>query len=245
MRFPLIIALLSLIGFPFPALDAEGSIIFSQALRSSQETAVNSATGSNLNIQNRFADNFRISSDKDIDRIEWYGCYPFSNGSDFIPGTAMDFTIRFHANDGGVPGSLLLEQTVSALGVDTGLDLETFGGVFDPESILKYGADLGSVFSALANVDYWVSIAESDVRTAGWRWARSDDRVSGDPLDGSAEERFAGPGQFPWSSRPVELAFTLHGDDPADMGAVPEPAAWAVWSLLGLGAFVRRRKLLT
>jgi hypothetical protein len=103
------------------------------------------------------ADSFFVQTDTPINKVQWWG------GSHF-PGPNQ-FTIRFYADNAGLPGKQLFEANVGApLPTATSINND------DPrETFNSYSATFPSPFVASANSRYWLSIGNSRDKDWGWQ----------------------------------------------------------------------------
>lgn len=216
------------------------AIVFSQPLNSPPNSqggfhsdGPNSGFGP---ARQQIAEDFVLSSDAAVDNLQWFGAYFPPD-----PTSPKSFLIRFFTSlntpGGPLPASLIHEQSVSALGVDTGFNTD------NNFTILSYSANLAPV-----NLDggtrYWISILENDPSTSQslWAWQFShlgDDHVAVSTTNGSAWGH-----AIVFGSPQVGMAFTLSADSPS--AVVPEPASLAIWGIgvagAGIAAARRRRK---
>ena len=96
----------------------------------------------------RSADNFQLASDATIGSVTWRGLFTGTN----TPIFPLDFDLTFYDDNGGEPGTVLSNTSVSVTGVDTGIDL-TSGIAFD---VFEFTA--ATTPTALtANTTYWFS----------------------------------------------------------------------------------------
>lgn len=125
----------------------------------------------------RVADDFSFTGlPHEVNDIHWFGGY-----CDFNPDTvtctsddapaADNFTIRIHADDGGVPDTndFIEVYTGAAMRMDTGLD-DDFG-----IDIYEYWVDIDPVILD-DDTDFWLEIFNDAVAGGGdpWSWSTSD-----------------------------------------------------------------------
>src|SRR5262249_47748268 len=105
----------------------------------------------------RVADDFQITLDSSVDEVQWWG----------EPGPRTnDFTFAFYADNGGLPGSLLLS---------TG----SHGLVSTPTSPSyshrMYTATLDTPFVVTSGISYWFSVFDRGFESQwGWLTASND-----------------------------------------------------------------------
>jgi len=113
-----------------------------------------------------------IESNAAITEIAWWGTY--EPGAP-VTVSSPSFAVDLYADESGSPGpqpiySLLLRYP----GTDTGLVVAD-GSSFSGQHILEYVATVPALPLAPSR-SYWISIADSDLRTAEWLWSRSVSR---------------------------------------------------------------------
>jgi hypothetical protein len=170
-------------------------------------------------------DNFSLAATSIVNAVSWQGGY-------FLPpvqGPISAFTLTFYADASGQPGAALLSETIPGTANETSVGTETATGN-GGNLVFNYSDPLPVPFSAQAGTTYWLSIVpdlpfdQSDNPAFGqWGWH------SGVGPDGTSVQDFFGDRL----TRQDDLAFTLTGLTGA---AVPEPASFLVWGLLGLVA---------
>jgi hypothetical protein len=99
----------------------------------------------------RVADDFQVTSDATIDQVQWWG--------DPRPKT-NDFTFAFYADNGGLPGSLLLSTDGNGL-----ISTPTPGGT----GHYMYAIDLNTPFAAASGTKYWFSVFDQGPESQ-WEW---------------------------------------------------------------------------
>ncbi|GEM_PF-6841292 len=182
----------------------------------------------------RRADNFALPFPAEVDFVRfWGGTESDFFGSDNISNIDA-FNIRIFADDGGVPGSILLDETVSKAAVNPTLVPGQQVGFLNAD-MFRFEAALPSSVTLAANQQYWVSVAADVINPVGlnaegWQWAASD--VGDDVL---AQRNFDGAGYFVNVNSPRDAAFEFEGV------IIPTPASAALLPLAGLVAMRRRR----
>jgi hypothetical protein len=112
---------------------------------------------------------FSVGSAVVVEEVAWWGVYE--------PGSATDvstpsFTIELYADESGAPAMRPSSSfRVQYPKTDTGRTVGD-GSAFSDQHILEFVATIPAVPLAAA-VTYWLSIAESDLRTGEWLWSRS------------------------------------------------------------------------
>jgi hypothetical protein len=97
----------------------------------------------------RRADDFQLSLNAIINEVQWWGT---------LRPTTNDFTFSFYADNGGVPGSLLLSTSGSSL-------TSNYIIVF----IYLYTINLNTSFDAAAGSKYWFSVFDQGPES-NWGW---------------------------------------------------------------------------
>jgi hypothetical protein len=183
------------------ATAGHAATILSQPLDPSQF-----GTNSELPGQQR-ADDFELAVATTVEGVSWAGHY----GDPTPLADPVSFTIRFFEDDGGSPGvpvtNAVAEIAVQVAAVPTGAD-------YDGAPWFAYSFD--SLSLALDAGKYWVSILESDARTAPsggseWFWGIS--------AAASLASAFRAADGGAWSITGSNLALGITGTP------IPEPAA--------------------
>jgi hypothetical protein len=182
----------------------------------------------------RRADNFTLPVAGDVEFVRFWG----GTESDFFGSANLSnieaFNIRIFSDAGGLPGTILLDETVPIAATNPTPTGQNVG---------LLNADMFRFEAALANPvflddgqQYWVSIAADVIQTVGlnaegWQWAGSqvgDDQIASRSFDGngySLQPNFA----------VKNLAFEFEGT------LIPAPGAAGLLGLAGLAAVRRRR----
>jgi hypothetical protein len=187
----------------------------------------------NLN-GDRTLDNFSLSSPATINEATWLGVYldvdPASGGLvDGTPNTGR-WLVRFQADDGGIPGMILLTvpqpAQVTAHAIGTG----TLGN--SPVTVYEFSIVFPTPFHAAANTTYWfspLSLADNFYPFFAW--------IEGTGGDGrSYQTVFTNTIVDPALSGPRD------GDRAFSLANVPEPATLLLIGAALAAAFVRRRR---
>ena len=122
------------------------------------------------------ADQFILNQDSTILGVRWYGYFNAIDLDSSIQSLA--FSISFYTGNGVIPAiHPIYERIVSARIVDTGIMVNNSGGFgfHDGRVIYEFVAALPVPFSANANEEIWISIAEIDSATPAtgntqWLW---------------------------------------------------------------------------
>ncbi len=168
------------------------------------------------------ADNFTTATSAAVSHITFWGSFD-GQGDPFPSGGSRTVSASFFNDDGaGLPGSLILQETLVATFAPSGLFTS------QQDTIYQFDTDwIGpTFFTPTSGTQYWLSVFDTEgVNSFRWHNGLTGDDHSGFTTNGGAS----------WNSdggRP-NYAFVLN--------PVPEPASMAA---LGLGAIalLRRRK---
>jgi hypothetical protein len=176
------------------------------------------------------AGEFLLGGAASVTRATWYGT--MFSPDPLNTGDVWSFTLNFHTDSGGLPGSTHATAAVIASVTDTGLNIADSS--FGSERLYLFDASFSAVGLAAAT-PYWFSALNTG--TSGtFRWTEA---TSG--MDSAIAGSSAGPWS-PWSETTrTPLNFTLHD---SDVAPIPEPSTVALLgsALLAL-ARSRRRPL--
>jgi len=171
------------------------------------------------------ADDFTLAPGMNTIRtIHWWGLN--SDAGDL----SNDFTIRIFDDVSGTP-SISSFQTVFQ-----GTAQRELVSVHDPDDRFFFSASIPDL-TLPANTQHWISIVNQSPSSAGsgWSWAASS--TTGDTV-------FRNNDGDSWNtSSQRSAAFFLTDDLPVTAAPVPEPASFALFSLVALAtAILERRK---
>ena len=179
------------------------------------------------------SDNFRLTSDALVSKINWVGAY-----GKLSAGRMPTFEIGFYEDFFGLPG----------------LEISSISGVAATETPLPdegyflYSTNIATPVALMGNTNYWISVmANVPQEVDDWGWAITDADVN--PLLRGSVQTYKGvfyqyPStvvnvQFPT----VDFAFSLEGSGSA---VIPEPMSALVFAgLLGGMAIYRRKKAIS
>jgi len=167
----------------------------------------------------RTIDNFTLGATTAISGLTWRGDYLGSEG------TPTSFNLRFYSDSANAPGALLQEYSIPGAAGQTLAGNSSFGPVFD------YSATLGSTFTAVAGMQYWLSIQVVAPAPPQWFWHFGT---------GGDNRSFYFPGANPLSEMRGDLTFSLQGQ--AEGQVVPEPTALAFAPCFAVLWFLKGRK---
>lgn len=214
--------------------QAEADILLDQPLNTGPtgpqfglfSSGLNSGSGGRQEI----ASGFSLASDALVEEVQWYGAYRFGD----TPSAATDFLIRFFADSGDRPGTVISQQDITVAGFQTGFD--NAGGL----PILAYDSAISPV-SINAGSIYWISILENDPSTPfadHWIWQFTD--VEGIPESGSNNDGLSWGGPVGPPGSGASMAFILSGES---ANPVPEPSSLALFAVgaVALAAWRWRR----
>jgi hypothetical protein len=179
------------------------------------------------------SDNFRLTSDALVSKINWVGLYSYLDA-----GIEPTFEIGFYEDIGGSPGP----QVWSKSGVLATETPQSYKGYF------LYSTNITTPVALMGNTNYWISVMANVPQVVDdWGWAITDADVN--PLLRGSVQTYEGvfyqyPStvvnvQFPT----VDFAFSLEGSGSA---VIPEPMSALVFAgLLGGMAIYRRKKAIS
>ena len=180
------------------------------------------------------SDNFRLTSDALVSKINWVGVYP-----NLDAGIEPTFEIGFYEDgSGGMPGTMI---GTTLAGVTATENAQSDPGYF------LYSANIAPV-ALMGNTNYWISVMANVPQVDDdWGWAITNADV--DSLLRGSVQTYKGvfyqyPStvvnvQFPT----VDFAFSLEGSGSA---VIPEPMSALVFAgLLGGMAIYRRKKAIS
>jgi hypothetical protein len=181
------------------------------------------------------SDNFRLTSDALVSKINWVGAYSVSSD-----GEGPTFEIGFYEDFFGLPG----------------LEISSISGVTATETPLPdpgyflYSANIAPV-ALMGNTNYWISVMANVPQVVDdWGWAITNADVN--PLLRGSVQTYEGVFyQYPstvvngqvLNFPTVDFAFSLEGSGSA---VIPEPMSALVFAgLLGGMAIYRRKKAIS
>ncbi len=162
-------------------------------------------TGGNGNFATAY-DNFTLPSLSSVATVSWVGEY-FNGTIAPISG----FTLQFYSDNAGIPGASVYSTFIAGTANETDI-----GGTGLGDEAYSYSANLGTAFTALGGVQYWLSIVPDLGFPPQWGWS------TGTGGDGASYQVFLGTG----AAKTGDLTFELDGL------AIPEPLTFG---LIGFG----------
>jgi hypothetical protein len=233
-----ILALVLLGGVAVSTTSALGTVLYSQP--GTTDACVpfcwTSAVGTDGTGFQTF-DNFTLNQTSTITTVKWQGFYfdfedPTKNP---VSPSTISWDISFSEDNSGLPGAVLLDQTLPAASVTAAfLGISSFNG---PVPVFSFTAVLPTPFVASAGEEFWFSpLSEQLSFNPFFSWSPASTDV--DPTD-TATVQTSLPGFSP-SFRPSDRNFELDGV----IGVpVPETSSLALLctALVGFGVSRRRR----
>lgn len=145
------------------------------------------------------ADNFTLTHDATIQRVEWWGAYNLNWG--LPPGQDLEFEIRFYLDNEGLPRDEFFHETRIRVPFE---DLGPCCGGFEA---FRLTVSLMNEVFVPANTRFWMSIRERDTTFSNvFCWSR--DGTDGDGLAAKTSN-------YPfWRSDIGDLCFRLYGEVP-------------------------------
>ena len=182
------------------------------------------------------SDNFRLTSDALVSKINWVGLYSYLDA-----GIEPTFEIGFYEDgSGGMPGTMI---GTTIAGVTATENAQSDLGYF------LYSANIAPV-ALMGNTNYWISVmANVPEVDDDWGWAITNADVN--PLLRGSVQTYEGVFyQYPSTVNgqvlnfpTVDFAFSLEGSGSA---VIPEPMSALVFAgLLGGMAIYRRKKAIS
>jgi hypothetical protein len=181
------------------------------------------------------SDNFRLTSDALVSKINWVGAYSVSSD-----GERPTFEIGFYEDFFGLPG----------------LEISSISGVAATETPLPdegyflYSTIITTPVALMGNTNYWISVMANVPQVVDdWGWAITNADVN--PLLRGSVQTYEGVFyQYPSTVNgqvlnfpTVDFAFSLEGSGSA---VIPEPMSALVFAgLLGGMAIYRRKKAIS
>ncbi len=183
----------------------------------------------------RTYDAFTLGVDASVERVAWIGLWIDLAAPQPAPAPGQDvatWDVALHADNGGVPGTLLSMQSFAVGDVNAsyiGTGGFNVGSAYNV-NYYSYMVDLDTPVVLSTGTPYWLSVmARGGTQPQQFAW------LGGLGGDGSSYQQFLGPNLTLVSASTVnaDRAFSLEGTV-----AVPEPSALL---LLGAAACVLRR----
>ena len=153
----------------------------------------------------RIANSFDLASTALLTEVTWFGYY--------VDGqvlTESPFRVRIFEDDAGLPGGLYYEESMQAIGTDTGLST-------DDKPIVEFTATLTLTPLLQSSTTYWISIAHATIPEVQFLWSR------GTTLDGTFALRDSDDGTWEFGGTAYDQAFTL-------VGVLALPVETTTWS---------------
>lgn len=168
------------------------------------------------------ADDFVLSASANIGEIQMYGGYFPTN----VPSDPDDFTVIFHENAAGIPGtSISTEASVASSKTDTGVDLFGVDEYLFTLSLNK------AVF--LTPGHYWVEIYNNTADTTeSFFWETGDVSPVGGVINGAFT--FEAPGANWNIVTGVDFAFSMCSTPSVPIPTLGRPALFVLFTLFGL-----------
>jgi hypothetical protein len=153
----------------------------------------------------RIANGFELASTALLTEVRWFGY--------FIDGQALTespFRVRIFEDDAGLPGDLYYEESMQAIGTDTGL-------LTDDKPVVEFTAALTLSPLLQSGTTYWISIAHATIPELQFLWSRAT------TLDGTYAFRDSDDGPWEFGGAAYDQAFTL-------VGVLALPVKATTWS---------------
>jgi hypothetical protein len=162
----------------------------------------------------RALDNFTLASDATINEVEWWGVYLTSDLVNGAP-NSDDWIVRFQADSGGFPGTVLSSSTIPAAQVTRQLvGTGVLGTINGAEVSVYHSSARFPNFAASAGTPYWfspLSRAQNFAPLFGW-------------IEGSGGDHFSF--QTGFTNGTVDQTFIREDDRAFVLASIPEPASW-------------------
>jgi hypothetical protein len=175
----------------------------------------------------RTNDDFSVGSAATIDEVTWWGIYIHTDLTNASPNTT-DWSIRFQADNAGVPGAILASETLPAAQVTRQL-VGTGIVVGNTVDVYQFTAPFPN-FSAAAGITYWFStLSRGPTFDPLFSW-----------IEGTGGNGTSFQTQF--ANGVVTDTFIREGDRAFALSQLPEPSTLVLIGA-GLAALVSRRRL--